>query len=528
MRKIGVLFLHIICQVSLAGLLFVGFSAHAQVNRGELENLGPVEFINYEGPYSRIETRAQIRAIGYSQGLMVKNGVNRTGTSGRYFVIHSVSAAADSKQDADIFGLGVDVGVDHVRNLRLIIQGYLEGAYGYSERDAALLAEYVTIYNAVYRGDWDYFGSRYKAPIMENLTKEKTGLSIRYDEWPGRTLMLIPLGLGSAGPLNAVDSGSISDSRVTEQLRQEPDRGVDTRKDMVELKERQSEEADQQAAVQREAIREEEEKIAREREEAAQQREQARKEQDQIARERQEPGANQEQLDQREEAARQQEQEADAKDQQLDQREETLETRREEAEQTQEFADQKAEEARQDREEIAKDQQAMINQENIEQTPVAGILGASILSPDGSLGRVVKLNPDTGAEVKRSLLNTINVRTLTLAGGKIIAIAGEDRGSGAVRLIELNGDSLEMAKQGEDDISPQSLLWTDGSGLYAIASSGGKLYLARFNTDLVLEARSPVAVHPYGGVTFSGGYIITQRSDGSAVLLNSGDLSEKR
>jgi ABC-type uncharacterized transport system ATPase subunit len=170
----------------------------------------------------------------------------------------------------------------------------------------------------------------------------------------------------------------------------------------------------------------------------------------------------------------------------------------------------------------------MINQENIEQRPVEGILGASILSPNGSLGRVVKLNPDTGQEVKRSSLNTVNARTLTLSEGKIIAIAGENRGNGAVRLVEINKDTLEMVKQGEDDISPQSLLWTDGSSLYAIASSGGNLYLARFNTGLVREARSSITVHPYGGIAFSDGYIITQRSDGSAVLLNSGDLSEKR
>jgi hypothetical protein len=341
--------------------------------------------------------------------------------------------------------------------------------------------------------------------------------------------MLIPLGLGSAGPLNSVDTGSISDSRVTEQLRQEPDRGVETRQDMVDLKERQSEEAGQQAAVQREAIREEEERIAREREEAARQREQAQQEQEQIARERQQPSASQERLDQREEAARQQEKAADEKDQQLDQREENLEDRKEEAKETQEFAEQKAEEAQQDREEIARDQQAMINnQANVEQRPADGILGASILSPNGSLGRVVKLNPDNGQELKRSALNTVNVRTLTLSGDKIIAIAGEDRDNGAIRLIEINRDTLEMTKQGEDDISPQSLLWTDGSSLYAITSSGGNLYLARFNTDLVRQARSSITIHPYGGITFSDGYIITQRSDGSAVLLNSDDLSERR
>jgi hypothetical protein len=543
MKKAGIRFQFSYLLLSFLGVLFISVPAQAQVNRDELGNLGPVEFINYEGPYSRIETRAQIRNIGYSQGLQVKTGAARTGASGRYFVVHSVSAADGDKLDADVFGLGVDVGVDHIRNLRLIIQGYLEGAYGYSEKDAALLAEYATIYNAVYRGDWDFFNSRYKSPVIENLTREKTGLSIRYDEWPGRTLMVIPLGPGSAGPLSSVETSSLTDAKTTEQLREEPDRGVDTRKDMVDLKERQAEEAAQQAAIQREAIKEEEARIAREREQqqqaqqaAARQREEARLEQERVARERQQAGADQEQLNrqeeaarQQQEAARQQEEAARQQEQALDQQQDKLEQQRQEAEQTQNYSDQKAEEAQQEREQIAADQQDLINQESVQQpvSAAGGILGATILSPSGSLGRVVVLSP-SGQELRRSPLTTVNVRTLTIAAGKIIAIAGENQGSGAIRLVEINRDTLEMVKQGDDDISPQSLLWANGNDLYAISSSGDTLYLSRFNTDLVRQARSSVAVHPYAGVTFSDGSIITQRSDGSAVLLNANDLSEKQ
>jgi hypothetical protein len=511
-----------------------------QVNQEELGNLGPVEFINYEGPYTRIETRAQIRAIGYSVGVMVRNGQNSAGGSGRYFVIHSVSAADGPKLDADIFGLGVDVGVDHIRNLRVIVQGYLEAAYEYSERDAALLAEYITIYNAVYRGDIKYFESRYKKAVMDNVTQEKAGLSIRYDEWPGRTLIVIPLGAVST-PLNSIDTTSISDSRVTEQLRQEPDRSVDSRKDMVELKERQSGEAEQQAAVQREAIQEEEARVAEQRQQAAQERQQAVQErqqavqeQQQIAEERQQPGADQQALDQRqqeaeqrEQAAEQKEQAAEQKQQEAEQKQQELEQQKEEAEQTQQYAEQKAEEAQQDRQGIAQDQQVLINQETAPPPP-DGVLGASIITPTASLGRVVKVNPDNGQEVKRSVLNTVNARSVTLVDGRIIAIAGENRGNGAIRLVEIAADTLEMAKQGDDDIAPNSLLWADGGDLYAITTSGGNLYLTRFNTDLVRQARSSVTVHPFAAVTFAGGFVATQRADGTAVLLNSQDLTEKR
>ena len=166
----------------VAGLFLLAPQLTAQVNRAELERPEQVEFINYVGPHARIDTLAQIRAIGYELGILIRNGASRAGATGRYFVIHSVGGAGEDKLDADIFGLGPDVGVDHIRNLRLIIQGYLEAAYSYSESDAALLSRYITIYNAVYRGDMNYFGSRYKDPVMENISGEKAGLSIRYDE----------------------------------------------------------------------------------------------------------------------------------------------------------------------------------------------------------------------------------------------------------------------------------------------------------------------------------------------------------
>jgi hypothetical protein len=243
--------------------------AFAQVDQGELEqNLAPITFINYEGPHAIIETREQIRQIGVGLGQEIAGGAQRAGAGGRYFVIHCVSGPDGNKLDADIFGLGVDVGVDHIRNLRTIIQGYLQAAYNYSERDAALLAEYITIYNAVYRGDWDYFLSRYKNQVIENLARERTGLSIRYDEWPGRTLIVIPLGFTG---LSSIDTTTISDSRVIEELRREDDRGVEQRRDMVDLKEREAAEAEQRARVEREAIREEEQRIAQERAQAAQQ-----------------------------------------------------------------------------------------------------------------------------------------------------------------------------------------------------------------------------------------------------------------
>jgi len=586
--------------ISLAlilGILFLASPLMGQVNQSELGNLGPVDFINYVGPYTRIETRAQIRAIGYTLGQAVKAGSTQSGVQSRYFVIHSATAQDGSKLDADVFGLGVDVGVDHIRNLRLIIQGYLEAAYGYTEKDAALLAEYITVYNAVYRGDMDYFGSRYKKPVMDNLVKEKAGLSLRYDEWPGQALIIIPMGTGVGGPLSSINTSSISDSKVTEQLRQEPDMSVDQRKNMVELKERESDQASQQASIQKEAIQQEEQNIAQQRQQAQQQQQQAQQQQQQaqqqqqqaqqqqqqaqqqqqqaqqqqqqaqqekqqIAQERQQPGADQQALNQRDQAAdqkaqeaqqqqqqaqqqqqqaqqqqqqaqqqeqqaQQQQQQAQQQQQQLDQQQQAVNDQKQAAAAQDAFAQQKNTEAQQERQQIAQDQQTVINQ-----TPppaeVPGVLGVSILIPGTSLGRLVKLDDNTGKEIKSSTLTTVNVRTITQVGDRIFAIAGENRGNGAIRIVEIDKNTLEMLKQGDDDIAPQSLLWVNGQDLYAVTNAGGNLNLARFNTDLILQSRSSVTVPPFASVLFSGSFAATQRADGSAVLLNAQDLTEKK
>jgi len=510
--------------VMLAGLTA---AVYAQVDEDELSNLPPVVFLNYEGPHSRIDTKEEIRQIGVVLGRQIserEKGIAptlegmtiqqrreysyrfETGASNRYFVIHSVSAYEDGKLDADIFGLGVDAGVDHIRNLRTIIQGYLQAAYDYNEKDAALLAEYITIYNAVYRGNWDYFLQKYKTPVINYLVKDKAGLSIRYDEWPGRTLIVIPLGHGG---LSSVDTSVISDSRVIEELRKEEDLGVPQRQGMVDLKEREAEETQRRAQSEQEAIRQEERQIAAEREQPQDSR----------------------------------------GEQQLAERESELEQRREEAQKLEEVADQKTEEAQQEREDIAKDQQSAIagtgsrddstaagtaqgtqqgGQQDFFRDVIGGLLGITIENPDPSRGRFILFNLTTGNEIRRSTLNTIHVRTVTFIDNKIIAVAGENKGDASVRLIDISPQTFEMTKQGNDDIMPGSLIWVNSSNLYAITVDLGSnsCYLGRFDTNLVLQAKSSVKVHPQASVAFQQERLLTQREDGSALILDPANLTE--
>ncbi|MDR1836578.1 MAG: hypothetical protein LBQ89_02860 [Treponema sp.] len=526
----------------LAIIILAGIASaiYAQVDEDELSGLPPVVFLNYEGPHTRIDTREEIRQIGVVLGQRISSAegslsdtfaamsaeqrryysyIIEAGATNRYFVIHCVSGPEDDKIDADIFVLGVDAGVDHIRNLRTIVQGYLQAAYGYSERDAALLAEYITVYNAVYRGNWDYFVGRYKTQVINNLIRDRAGLSIRYDEWPGRTMMLIPLGHGG---LSSIDTTTITDRRVIEELRREDDQGVPQRQGMVDLLEREAGEAERQAQTEREAIKQEESQIAEERTQTAQERQNIEQERQSIQEDQQagriteeEAGQAQQELDRREQAVEQREQEIEGREDDLDQR-------REEAQRLEDFAEQKTEEAQQQREEIARDQQAAIIQETSDV-----LFGITIEKENPARGRLVRFNPVTGAVLRRSPLDTVHVRTVTFIGGRILAIAGENEGYGAVRLVEINQNSLEMAKQGDDDIRPGSLLWVNGSDLYAITNDlgNGNCYLGRFDTNLVLQTKTTVRVHPDAGVTIQQGRLLTQREDGSVLILNPADLT---
>jgi pyruvate/2-oxoglutarate dehydrogenase complex dihydrolipoamide acyltransferase (E2) component len=512
----------------------------APVDREELGAGGStsVDFINYEGPYARIETRGQIQGIGTTLGTAVNTGGEETarhGSTSRYFVIHSVSDPEGDRLDADIFGLGVDAGVDHIRNLRLIIQGYLEAAYRYSASDASLLSEYITVYNAVFRGNWNYFGGRYKTAVIQQVDQTKAGLSVRFDEWPGRTLMLIPLNLGRSGSLSALDTSALTRPEVIDEMRSQDDMGLDSRKDMVDIKEREAEEAASRAAEERRAADESEKQAVQARSEAAAERESIERDRERAREDaasgRATPAGQrrtEEQLAAREEAAAQKEAEAE-------QKEAAAAEQRREAEKDEQLAEQKSEEAYQERQDIARDQQVLIARQDGRDQPAArsatqeAFVTVRITSGDSAQGRLVRIDSSTAAELSSGNMDTVNARSLVQVGSRIIAVAGENRGQGAVRLVEINQETLEMTRQSDSDIHPQSLIWQNGGGLYAIAVRDGRNYLARFNANtLAAEAQSAIPVHPWGTPVFQGNTVLIQRENGQAAILNTADLSEKQ
>jgi hypothetical protein len=87
-----------------------------------------------------------------------------------------------------------------------------------------------------------------------------------------------------------------------------------------------------------------------------------------------------------------------------------------------------------------------------------------------------------------------------------------------------------MARQGNDDIHTNSPLWVNGSDIYAITINlrDNSCYIGRFDTNLNTQAKSSVKVHASATVIVQQGRLLTQREDGSPLMLNPESLSEER
>jgi hypothetical protein len=518
-----------------------GDTSPSDIDYAELEqNLSPVTFINYEGPYARIDSRAQIWEIGYELGAAIRQGASFAGDRNRYYIFHSVTGPEFDRLNADIFGLGPDAGVDHIRNLRLIIQGYLEAAYGYSAGDAALIAEFSSVYNAVFRGNWQYFSTRYKTALVEYLSPvpDRAGLSIRFDEWPGQTMMMLPLLTAAANSLSAVDTGALSGEEVIDEMRKDDDRGVEARQELVDLKERESEQAAQAAAEQRQQIAEEEQRIAEQSRETAAEREKAAGEAAHIEQERaglaasdappEEKAAEEQRLREQEDALAETNRQLDEQEEALDEQARALDEQRGEAVRNETVAAQRADEAQNERQAIAEDQAVLIAQgpPPVGNVPQTGTVAIRLTSPASALGTPVRVEPATGNELRQSSLRTVHANTLVTVAGRVFAVAvANTANNGAVRLIEIDLETLGMKAQGEIAIIEDSPLWTYGTSLYALVSVDGATELARFNLDLAQQAVTRNGVHPKANVLFAGNRLLVQGPDGGVMSLDPNSLA---
>ena len=472
------------------GILLSASVFAVDVNKDELQSAqdAAVQFENYAGPHARIDTAAAIVGIGSALGREVAADIENPQSvqpGAKYSIYHVVGGVEESGLDADILFLNETAGVDHITNLRRIITGYLMAAYGYSREDAETISVFVTVYNAVYRGQLSNFAGKYKSAVLTYLTEEAVGLSTNWEDWAGKTQIVIPLGEISEGTAS-VETSEISDDKVVEALRAEDDKAVETREKLTDIKQKESASASEKAkTAQKEAA-------------------QAKKDGDKAT------------------AA------ASAK----------------ESEKQQKIADKKGEEAKTEREQIAKDRAEVKKEEAAKASASQNqkyITSLFVADEKNRLYSLITVNPENGEVVKKSPLRQIREKTIFPVQNVtvqkddgtsatfpelFVVVCGVNDKKSAIKLCLVDSENLEIQKQSEATLSENSPLVQNGDSFFVIVNEGGKNYLASFDKNLNLKRKSDVAINGASPLNLYSEGIIATDERGNPVLLSIPNLAK--
>jgi len=472
-------------------ILIISGSLFAQeVVREELfkVNRDSVEFVNYEGPHDKFETADEIRGIGISLGGKLEQFSGTRIYNNKYSILHLFDPEGQGLLNGDIFSIEKDAVVDHIDNVRRILSGYLQSAYSYSKEDADLLAEFVSYYNAVYRGNFEYFRSFYNKIVVDNLNPEKAGISTRYMEWPGNTQMLIPL---TPGGKMAIDT--VSNNTVIEDLRTQNDKGIEPRKDMVELKEKDIE-------AEQSKIEDKKDEIAKKESKLQAEKEQLNKESENLS-----------------------DQEIKSKENEIAQKEQILENEKEEVKQEEVVQKERQDAVQQEREQVAKDENTLMDQQAKADVTVNSSMVPFLVIDDNNsyyMGRIALINTKTGKIEKSSSINTVRGRRYYFLDRNLLIVSGIDKAPQSVRLMFLNSETLEVISQGNYDVFSDSDILINGKDIYAVVRENETWYVGRFNTNLKLQSRSDNEVLSYTSLQLNNGILYAQLTSGKVVPMN--------
>lgn len=514
----------------LSALLTAPAVISLEVDTAELEQgIGDadINFDSYEGPVDQIDSAAAIRGIGGVIGRRIGDTLSAD-YFGRYRVQRIIGTPDGSLRSADIVELDARARVDHIRNLRRIIAGYLEGAWAYSPDDADLLARFITIYNAVHRGNLPFFETRYRDEVVAALDATRVGLAISYSEWPGRTQIVIPIRVDRvAGDLDAVDPGQLIDAEVIRQLRTRTDLGIDDRKAIIDFIERVIEQRQEAIDAERVEIAEEREEIAAARDEVAPDGGGAATEPDDADEpappeqpERDQPAPEAADDEQEAPAAADDERpvaeaappeepadeptaappEADTAEE-LDEREAELDAREAELDQQQAEVDELTEQVEELYQETAADQAAGIPSRD----PVPFVL----VTAGGALELAI-VNRSDGELLGDQTIPLDDRTVLTYQGNLLV------RHAGSGRLLLLDAELLEIIAESEAPVVAGSDIEIVGQRILAVVSVEGGTWIGEFDSQLVLVRRSGAQVRARTDIVSDGeDGLLVQGADGT-------------
>lgn len=553
---------------SLFGFLLIGFVPLFAIDVAEQELLQskPVDFINYRGQFTRIIPPEELRQTG----LGIARGATGTRftSANRYTILRAIDPKETKGYDADIFMLEPASDIVDIRGIRAILAGYIEGQFGYTQRNANTLSTFATYYNALYRGRMDYFRTQYKNVVINQLVPARAGIALDYRAWPGRTQIVVPLG-AFAGNSPGLDIDQMTGKDVIDTLRQKPDMGVEERKDLLEIKKDDIEKKQEQLETKKEELKDDKKKledttqaVAVKQDELDKKQENLKNEKDPVKQEqiKEEIKKDEKGLEQLKEELKQGEAAVKEKETVVQKAEETLEKKKEdvkqEAEQikkdeskvledklpqpVKEELKKKEEELGKKTEEVEKQKTELDTkaeelkkmEEELKKGEVdrnifdGGLYYLKVIEPldDGHYkNEMVLINPVSRKVVLSSPYKNICGHRYDIFSGGAVVIGYEGKHSSGHFLVLLDPKTLELTARGKDLVYWKSFIEVKQDSIYTIIQDNG-YYLGKFDSKLAPVARSQEKIDKDSFISFFGDYVYVNSPDRTIFVFNVADL----
>ena len=191
--------------LALAGVLFCSVFAFSQEMKGSIdteylsgeENASYTEWTGGYSP-SEINTRAQIKDIGrrLANGIIYQETeqqdpfpFNKGNPAYKY---SAARVYGGTKRGADVILIGETATVDTIKCLKMILQGYVENAYGISAGESEAVAQALCNWNtALYKNR--SLLNEFEDGVKNAFSgySSKTGLSTSYRDWK-KSVLVIP------------------------------------------------------------------------------------------------------------------------------------------------------------------------------------------------------------------------------------------------------------------------------------------------------------------------------------------------
>lgn len=541
----------------LCGVFFTAYGLEVAVE--ELQNVTPVEFVNYTGAVEEADAASAIRNIGRNLAGLTANENQQYAMGSRYSIIEATNSEEDGLYSAAILSIDPQARVNHIRNVRQIVAGFLEGKYNYSAQEADTLAYFLSFYNAIYRGDLSYLRSEYKPEIFNFVNEQNAGIARVYSEWPGRTRFITPLTEKSNVMLSQLGSNITGAARAND-----PNMAISQREALNQMKEAS-------IAQDRQEIAQRQETLAQQQQEARQAAAQASAAQNQAAAAAQRAqtaqtaadraaannapnaAALQQQADEAQARADEAQAKADEESQNAAQAQQAAQSTQQQNERQQQEAAVKQQQVEEERRQLQQDrltQEARNNPEKVAadlaaaqqqlegKSPFVGnkfyYMNVMGYSQDGHYkNEMAVIDPDSGAVLNRSPNNICTPNFVAYGNGVAVITETSGKPSGPHALTILDLETLQIKAINNDiNIFWRSFIELIEGKLYAVALRSGngnnrQAFLVRFNERLELEAQSEAQIDIDTSITAYQDKIYVNMSGQKRILvLNKSDLKQ--